>query len=207
MKFGRLTVIEFHERKGKNYYWKCQCECGNTRIVQPSRLINGTTVSCGCYNREVITKHGLDGNKIYHVFNSMKSRCYSQKNKSYPVYGGRGIKICEEWLNDVTVFHKWAIENGYKEGLTIDRIDVNGDYEPNNCRWITHKEQSYNLRSNKYITYNGRTQTICQWADELNIQRATLCHRIYVAKWSIEKALTTPVKSRKVKCNDYPERE
>ena len=201
-KFNRLTVLGFAGRRGNNYYWECQCDCGNIRQVQAQGLRRGSTKSCGCYNREIITKHGLDGDKLYHVFNSMRNRCYSVNNNSYHNYGGRGIAICDEWLNDVTVFIEWAHNNGYAEGLTIDRIDVNGNYEPSNCRWITKKEQSRNLRRNTKLTLNGRTQLLCEWSEETGIKASTLCYRLYKLGWSVEKALTTPVRGTKVKCND-----
>ena len=132
----------------------------------------------------------------------MRNRCYSVNNNSYHNYGGRGIAICDEWLNDVTVFIEWAHNNGYAEGLTIDRIDVNGNYEPSNCRWITKKEQSRNLRRNTKLTLNGRTQLLCEWSEETGIKASTLCYRLYKLGWSVEKALTTPVRGTKVKCND-----
>ena len=149
-KFSRLTVLGFAGRRGNNYYWECQCDCGNIRQVQAQGLRRGSTKSCGCYNREIITKHGLDGDKLYHVFNSMRNRCYSVNNNSYHNYGGRGIAICDEWLNDVTVFIEWAHNNGYTDGLTIDRIDVNGNYEPSNCRWISLYDNVLHARRTKY---------------------------------------------------------
>lgn len=162
-KFSRLTVLGFAGRRGNNYYWECQCDCGNIRQVQAQGLRRGSTKSCGCYNREIITKHGLDGDKLYHVFNSMRNRCYSVNNNSYHNYGGRGIAICDEWLNDVTVFIEWAHNNGYAEGLTIDRIDVNGNYEPSNCRWISLYDNVLHARRTKYeytaICPQGNTYT------------------------------------------------
>ncbi|MGL5717266.1 MAG: hypothetical protein ACRCX2_29915 [Paraclostridium sp.] len=202
MRFGRWIVIRFHERIGKNYYWWCKCDCGKEKRLNVSTVKNNPNASCGCYNREVITKHNLNGNKIYHVFNSMKSRCYSINNKSYHRYGGRGVTICNEWLNDVTKFVKWSYDNGYNQGLSIDRIDVNGNYEPSNCRWTDKSTQSRNKTTNTLIEYNGETKTICDWADELGILRPTLCYRIYNSKWSIEKAFTTPIRNNKRKCND-----
>lgn len=190
-KFGRYTILEFVERRGKNYYWKCKCDCGNERIVQNPK--SSRTVSCGCYNREVITKHGLDGTKLYHVLNAMKHRCYSKKNKSYHHYGGRGITICDEWLNDPREFVNWANENGYEHGLTIDRINVNGNYEPSNCRWVTPKRQGNNTRVNVNITFNGETHTLHEWSEILGIPYQTLHYRVRIAKWDIEKALTKPV--------------
>ena len=152
-KFNRLTVLGFAGRQGKNYYWECQCDCGNIRQVQAQGLRRGSTKSCGCYNREIITKHGLDGDKLYHVFNSMRNRCYSVNNKSYHNYGGRGITICDEWLNDPSSFFKWSLENGYSDDLTIDRKDNNKGYSPEHCQWTTEIEQHNNTRRNRYVEY------------------------------------------------------
>jgi transposase len=134
----------------------------------------------------------------------MKGRCYSKKFKGYNSYGGRGIKVCNEWLNDFMAFHDWAYSNGYKEEVlpngrnkwTLDRINVNGDYCPENCRWITVQEQAFNRRENRLITYNGKTQTITEWSKELKIHRNTLYRRLN-SNYSIEKAFTTPVKEKK----------
>lgn len=195
-KFGRLTVIEFSHRKGKNYYWKCICDCGNPeiRIVQVQGLKRGTTQSCGCLNKEIITKHGLDGDKIYHVFNAMKNRCYSKDNNSYHNYGARGINICDEWLNDVVAFVNWAYNSGYKEGLTIERKDVNGNYEPNNCTWVSRKAQMNNTRYNINIEYKGETKTLTEWSETIGMKMNTLYYRIAIAKWDIEKAFNTPLR-------------
>lgn len=193
MRFGRYIVLEFSHRKGKNYYWKCKCDCGNERVVNSGGLNNGQSRSCGCYNREIITKHGLDGNKLYHVLLGMKNRCYSDKSNSYKDYGGRGIKVCEEWLNNPQVFVDWALENGYKEGLSIERIDVNGNYEPSNCKWANKKEQANNTRTNIYYIYEGRTLTLSQWAEELGMKMNTLHYRLRIKGWNIEKAFKKPV--------------
>lgn len=194
--YGRWTVIKFSHRKGKNYYWVCKCSCEKNTIktVNSAQLNNGQSQSCGCFNKETITKHGLNGNKLYHIFNSMKARCYSTTNKSYKNYDGRGIKICDEWLNDVKLFIEWAHKNGYKEGLTIERKDVNGDYCPQNCCWESRKTQSNNTRKNIFIDYNGKTQTLTQWAEEYNIKPHTLYYRYVLKNWDIDKSLNTPIR-------------
>lgn len=172
-RFGRLTVLRFASKKNSNYYWLCKCDCGKETIVSKNHLSDGHTKSCGCFQREASknfhTIHNMARTKIYSVWNGIKDRCLNNKKKNYKYYGGRGIKVCEEWKNDFLSFYNWAINNGYKEGLTIDRINNEGNYEPNNCRWATHKEQANNTRRNRYITYKGKRQSLANWCRELNI--------------------------------------
>ncbi len=120
----------------------------------------------------------------------MKDRCYNPNFKSFANYGGRGITVCDEWANSYRKFHEWSLENGYRDDLTIDRIDVNGNYEPSNCRWLTIKEQSYNKRTNRKLTYQNKTQTVTEWAVELNIKSNTLLYRLRRG-WTVERALST----------------
>lgn len=192
-RYGRLTVIEKSNEKGgngKSLYWKCQCDCGNIVIVNGRYLRNGDTKSCGCKN------HGMTGTRLYEIWKGIIKRCCSQSNKAYHNYGGRGITVCEEWLHDFRKFYDWAIANGYKEGLSIDRIDNNGNYEPSNCRWGTQKEQMNNTRKNHIITYKGETHTISEWADIVGICYNTLSNRINQYHWDIERALTEPVNKK-----------
>lgn len=198
-KFGRLTVIERAENnKNGSSQWVCRCECGNNKVVFIGNLKNGHTTSCGCLQREQAvkanTKHGMKHTRIYNEWCGINRRCYNQNDRCYNNYGGRGITICDEWKNDFQAFYNWAMANGYADDLTIDRIDVNGNYEPSNCRWITRKEQGNNTRRNHLLTYNGKTQTLAQWADEIGISYDTLCSRIVQRHWDIERALTTPVR-------------
>lgn len=152
--FGKLTVIKYcGSNKNGRALWLCQCECGNTKIILGNSLLSKLTFSCGCYNKEhsknIHTKHNMSYSKLYKVWQGMKTRCYNPNFIYYCNYGGRGITICNEWKNDFSKFYEWAINNGYKEGLTIDRINNNGNYEPNNCRWVTRAEQNRNKRYNK----------------------------------------------------------
>lgn len=156
-RYGKLVVMEeaesIYSKTGKMIRrWKCKCDCGNITIVRHGDLRNGSTVSCGCYNYEkesAAKTQGYSRTKLGNVFEGMKQRCNNPKNKNYEQYGGRGIKICTEWLNDPKKFFDWAIKNGYKEGLSIDRIDVNGNYEPDNCRWADNEAQCLNQRLRK----------------------------------------------------------
>ena len=194
-KFGKLLVLEQHGRnRNKSVLWLCRCDCGNETVASNGSLIGGTVQSCGCLKqrqREAVTKHGLHNTKIYKKWQSMKTRCNNPNASNYKDYGGRGITVCDEWLNDFESFYRWAINNGYKEGLTLDRIDVDGDYTPSNCRWATIAEQNNNQRKSRIVTYNGKSQTIGEWAKETGLNYQTIRHRIDVQLWSAEKALTT----------------
>lgn len=195
LKFSRLFVLSLSKvQKGHNY-WLCQCECGTFKVVNECSLKSGKIKSCGCLNKELsrmrMTKHGLWDTRLYKIYDGIKQRCYNKKNKSYKNYGGRGIKMCDEWQNDFMTFYNWSINNDYREDLTIDRINNNGNYEPSNCRWVDIKTQANNKRNNHYITYNNETHTIAEWSRLLNISIHALRHR-FERGWSIERALTTP---------------
>lgn len=155
--------------------------------VAGATLKNGSSKSCGCVN----VKHGYEGTKVYKLWSHMKERCFSPKHKSYSDYGGRGITVCKEWL-EAKPFIEWALENGYKEGLTLERKDFNANYSPNNCVFVTQKEQANNRRSNRLITISGETKTLTQWADLNELGNKTLRHRIE-AGWP-EKDWFKPVK-------------
>lgn len=167
-KYGRLTIITIHKKisgKRNRLFCECKCDCGNKIEVRLDHLKNGHTTSCGCFHKESVSKinkgkptatltHGLSKTRLYGVFRDMKTRCYNSHSKDYKNYGGRGIRICDEWLCDYTKFAKWAIENGYDENAskmkcTIDRIDNNGNYEPSNCRWVGMDVQNRNQRKRR----------------------------------------------------------
>lgn len=198
-KYGRLTVIEYAGKfkDGHMSAWRCKCDCGNEVVVIGRNLKNGNTKSCGCIAKEInkncdlFKKHGYSGTKLYAVWKGIIQRCFNKNNKEYKNYGGRGITICREWKNDFVNFYDWAISNGYEEKLTIDRINVNGNYEPSNCRWATTKTQSRNRRNNHYITYRGETKTIKEWSEALNIDYNALLYKINYKKMSLEKIIAT----------------
>lgn len=155
-RFGRLTVVSFsHTSSQREAMWKCICDCGSDFIASGRRLRRGWTKSCGCLSKEKViersTKHGQNGTRPYIIWQHMKDRCYNSKHQAFKHYGGRGITICDEWKDNFQAFYDWAMANGYRDDLTIDRIDVDGNYEPSNCRWATAKEQANNKRRNKHV--------------------------------------------------------
>jgi len=203
-RFGRLVVLhDTGERKNREVVWHCLCDCGNEVNVVGHDLTSGRTTSCGCYKRERVaeanTVHGMaqrgKQHPMYNTWARMIQRCENPNDKPYKYYGGRGITVCEEWHNSA-IFIDWALANGWQKGLTLDRIDNDGNYEPSNCHWVTRKEQARNRRSNRRITFNGKTQTLAQWAEELNIKDKILWNRINRYHWPIERALTEPVRRR-----------
>ena len=203
-KFGRLTVVAEHGlNKHKKRMYLCKCDCGNGIIAIGSHLKNGNTKSCGCYKKEkageINKTHGLRGHSLYGVWATMKGRCENPTNPKYDSYGKRGITVCADW-HSFERFYAWAIENGYKKELTLDRIDVNGNYEPSNCRWATAKQQSNNKRDTIYISAFGETKTISEWAEITGLKHATIYNRIRRNGMSGELALA-PIgayKNRKV---------
>lgn len=197
-RFGMLTII----KEVEPYYYNghpyrqflCQCDCGKTSITTLGRLRIGMTKSCGCQSGSRPNHKELTNSRIYHIWSSMKQRCYDINAISFPNYGGRGISVCDEWRNDFMAFYNWAIAHGYNESLTIDRIDCNGNYEPSNCKWATMKEQMQNKRNNVMLELNGERHTISEWSRITGIKCGALQGRKY-AGWSDEKTLTTPVKN------------
>lgn len=178
--------------KHGNSMWLCRCSCGQTKVISRSNLISGTTKSCGCLNDETrvarLTKHNMARTRLYHIWHGMKQRCTNPKDHDYSRYGGRGITICAEWMH-FEAFKEWASANGYRDDLTIDRINVHGNYDPTNCRWATVKEQNSNKSNARLLTYNGKTQSITAWAEELGIDRHRIFQRLQQG-WNTERALT-----------------
>ena len=175
--------------------WYCVCDCGTRRIVSGINLRSGDSKSCGCLNNErryERVKHGGSGTRLYHIWKNIKSRCYNVNSPRYSEYGGRVILMCDEWKNDFSLFRDWAINNGYNDSLTIDRIDNNGCYSPDNCRCVNNTIQQNNKRNNHLITFNGKTQTMSQWSKELGIDAKIISHRLNEYHWDIERALSTP---------------
>ncbi|QAT48560.1 hypothetical protein EQM14_01505 [Caproiciproducens sp. NJN-50] len=182
--FGRLTVIS---KASNNIHgkaqWLCKCECGKVKIVLADSLISGKTRSCGCLQKEIAPlnnppKHGMSRTRLWTIWCGMKSRCYYPKNIAYKDYGGRGIKVCDEWLHDFLSFFKWSMKNGYAENLTIDRINYDGNYAPSNCKWSTYEEQENNRRDTVFLTISGIKLPVSEWARKVGISAATLRWRI-----------------------------
>lgn len=177
-RFGRWSVLRFdHINERGKPYWLCKCDCGTIKPVSTASLTSGKSRSCGCYGLEQHTRHGGSYYRLYRIWRCMINRCRREDNDNYNRYGGRGIDVCSEW-DDFAEFQRWAIDNGYNEDLTIDRIDNNDGYCPENCRWVDTLTQGNNRTTNHVITYNGETHTIAEWSRILGIKYPTLYSRI-----------------------------
>lgn len=178
-KFGRLTAIS--RLKGSRAIpakWKCVCDCGETVFVDTNKLLSGHTASCGCLQRErtgnASRKHGLRHSRLYKTWCNMKTRCYNRKSTDFYNYGGRGITVCDEWKTDFLAFYNWAMSNGYRDDLSIDRIDNDKGYSPDNCRWATSKEQARNKANTVKITLCDETKSLKDWCDIYNLDYYTV---------------------------------
>ncbi len=201
-KFGRLTVIEFSHKSKTSYFYLCHCDCGNDKTIVRCNLKSGSSKSCGCLNKEIITQrattHGMHYHKIYKVYIRMIGRCYYSNHIQFKDWGGRGITVCDEWKNDRTKFFAWAFANGWKKGLQLDRINNDGNYEPGNCRFITPQENSLNRRNTAIFYYNGQyynSHELAAMSD--NIPADYILRRVKWNKWSVERAISQPIIKRK----------
>lgn len=192
-KFGHLTVKEYiGTDKHNNAKWLCQCDCGNECEAISPALKQGKKMSCGCVSykgeNNGMYKHGKSNTRIHKIWDGIKYRCNNQNATGYKNYGGRGIGVCHEWESSFESFYKWAMSNGYNDDLSIERIDYNKGYCPENCKWIPLGEQPRNRRNTRTLTYNGITKTFQEWADDIGIKYATLYSR-YRKGWSVEQVL------------------
>lgn len=200
-KFGKLLVIKQSDLyKNNHILWVCKCECGNEYLVRGQSLRSGKTTHCGCSRHKYLQNSDQNKIRLRSIWRGMKDRCYNTKHRQYKNWGERGITVCDEWIDDFENFYNWAMENGYEKNLTLDRVDVNKNYEPNNCRWSSMAEQCCNKTNNIMLTFDNETKSLPEWARIYGIPRVNLDARLR-ARWSIEEALSTPVKHYKTKKN------
>lgn len=221
-KTGKITVLERVGSANGQSTWLCKCECGNTFIQYGGVLRKKKVKSCGCVYRDkeerrklahrtiAKTKHGDCESRLYFVWLDIRRRCSAEYDISYPNYGARGIRVCDEWDNNYLAFKEWAIANGYDENAkrgecTIDRIDVNGDYSPENCRWTTMKEQCKNKRNTVHIVYNGESKTISEWSETTGIPRSAIYAR-YRYGWTSDE-IFSPVNQHRERNRNHKKRE
>ena len=201
-RYGRLKIIslnriERQEYKSKGttkyknkYFVNCICDCGKETAKSLSSIRQGSTRSCGCLSNENKTSHGMNDTKLNGVWRDMKYRCSNPNSKYFKNYGGRGIRVCSEW-NEFEEFYKWSVNNGYKEGLSIDRINSNGNYAPSNCRWVDMKTQQRNRGNNRKVEYDNKNLCLTEWAEITGLHPKTIAYRLNNG-WSVEDALTKP---------------
>lgn len=191
-RFGRWLVIERSPNRKKAVMWLCRCDCGTEKVVHGTSLKSGVSTMCRkCSDHSHKPRfHGLTHHPLYRVWQRIKSSTTNPNHQDYEWYGGKGVRVCEEWFNDFTKFYEWSIANGYQPGLTIDRIEVNGNYEPSNCRWVPFKAQTLNRTDNTYLTHDGITRTIKEWSQITGIKPSTLYARARKG-WPPDKILST----------------
>ena len=201
-RFGRLVAMKCVGRTNNgNAQWLCKCDCGGEKVVASWGLVSGRTQSCGCIKREqnaqMFTTHGESGKhkkRLYRIWVGMKNRCYKANDKdAFRKYGSKGIKVCDEWRTSYESFRDWAMSNGYRDDLSIDRIDPHGPYSPENCRWATDKEQQNNRSNNHIITFCGISKTLAEWSELTGFTKSTIEHRLERG-WSIADALQSPMR-------------
>lgn len=183
-RFGRLSVIGVDDRGTRKTYFWCECDCGTVKSIRGDGLLSGRIVSCGCKKREqdrinleANHKHKMSHTRPYEIWQGIKGRCYNKNDARYSRYGGRGITVCEEWREDFSAFYKWALANGYRDDLTIDRIDNNKGYSPDNCRWADQETQSRNRASNVKIRIGNATRTLVEWCEIFDLNYKTVYAR------------------------------
>lgn len=192
-RFGNLQVIGLSDTDTRKTYWVCQCDCGNIKTVRSDSLQSGAIKSCGCLkkkqdktNLKAKHSHKMSGTRLYEIWQGMKGRCYNVHNARYSRYGGRGISVCDEWVHDFTAFYEWAKSSGYRDDLTIDRIDNNGNYEPENCRWATQEQQARNRTTNINITIGNATKTLTEWCGIFKVDYKKTVARLHRGHCSID---------------------
>lgn len=198
-KFNYLTVLSYAGKRNGRTTWNCLCDCGKEVVVLGSSLKSGNTKACGCHQKDGwinYKTHGKSKTRIYRIWQNMKNRCSNNHDKYYKNYGGRGITVCDEWLHNFQLFYDWSVSNGYKDDLTLDRMNNNGNYCPENCRWASRTEQMNNMRANRILEYNGEKKTMAQWAEVVGIPRYVINSRINNYGWSIKDALEIPIQKR-----------
>lgn len=199
-RFGRLTAIkQVGNDKYNHIQWLCKCDCGKEKVVLLNSLTSGRTRSCGCYYKDTrktsARTHGQTYTKLFHTWAGMLGRCRDSNRKDYLYYGGKGVKVCEEW-NSFENFCEWAINNGYSENLTIDRIDGKLGYSPSNCRWVGWITQMNNTTRNRFIELNGEKHTLSEWSRLRGIPKSTIYYRLNKG-YSEQEAITLPIKGER----------
>lgn len=185
LRFGKLVVVEFVGlTKARASVFRCKCDCGCEKLVRGDHLQSGAISSCGCIVRK---QNGLHSSKLYDVWSGIKRRCYNSDCRNYKNYGGRGITVCELWKNSFLAFYEWAMMNGYKENMSIDRIDNDGPYSPENCRWATAKQQANNRRTSHHVDYCGKEYTIPELSQLFGVEYGIFYTRMYRLGFSIDK--------------------
>ena len=201
-RYGRLEVVKELSATKKNRWIFCRCDCGSQLTVNLYKLVTGRTQSCGCLHREQLsaakTIHGATGTPEYRNWQHLIRRCYESTGKSYASYGGRGIRVCDRWRNS---FENFLSDMGPRPSPdhSIDRIDNNGNYDPENCRWATRSEQARNTRANRYLTVDGETHLLCEWSELMDLDASLILCRIRRYGWSVREAVLTPKKQRRGK--------
>ena len=194
-RYSNLVVLEKAYSENGVVIWKCKCDCGKITLVRGQNLKSGAVKSCGCLriNAKPTLRHNMSNTRLYKIWASMKNRCYTPSHHSYKNYGGRGIGLCDDWKDAPDAFFDWAKSSGYTDEMTIERIDVNGNYCPENCTWIPANEQQRNRRSCQFFTHNGVTKNLMDWCHDLGLDYKNVHNRIHKLGWSFERAISEPV--------------